>query len=419
MTTGFDIPPRVIRLARIVKENGGRLLLVGGCVRDFLMGREPKDYDAEVFGIEQTRLLELLKSFGRVNAVGESFKVYKLAKDLDVSLPRRERKQGRGHKGFIVEGDHTLSFKEAARRRDFTINAVMLDALTLEVIDEFDGQSDLQRKVLCAVDSETFIEDSLRVLRAAQFAARFEFEVESQTIELCRGINLSDLPPERIWGEIEKLLLQAARPSIGLKWLEELNAARQVLPEIAALSETAKARTFEVVNNARALVDDLSYAKQIAVMLAAMCVELNEPQTASLLERLRVFTFDNYDVRRQVLALVEHQTKPVEFYNSRASNGSLRRLAARCELGLLWRIAAACSSNEDDRTACEWFISRARELKIETKPPPPLLQGRHLQQLGLEPSPQFGVILKQVYELQLDDRLTTLDEAIEAAQRLM
>lgn len=416
MIEGFDIPPRITQLAQLVKGNGGRLLLVGGCVRDFLMQRQPKDYDAEVFGIEQVRLLELLKTFGRVNAVGESFKVYKLGKDLDVSLPRRERKQGRGHKGFIVEGDHTLSFKEAARRRDFTINAVMMDALTGEVIDEFDGQSDLQRKVLRAVDNETFVEDSLRVLRAAQFAARFEFAIEAGTVELCHEIDLSDLPPERVWGEIEKLLLQAARPSIGLRWLDELNATAQVAPEFAALGDEGKARTLEVADNARRLIDDLTFAKQVTVMLAAVCARLDERRTDSLLERWRVFTFDGYDVRRQVTMLVKYQAKPFEFYQANAANGALRRLAAQCELNLLWRIAVACSSNEAERAACAWFISRARELDIEIAPPKRLLQGRHLQELGLQPSPQFGVILKQVYERQLDDEVTSLDEAIAAAK---
>src|SRR5437868_2165643 len=202
------IPEKITKLAEHVRSAGGRALLVGGCVRDALMGAQPKDWDVEVYGVEPARLRALLERQGRVDAVGEAFTVYKVGNDLDVSLPRRERKTGRGHRAFVIEGDPTMTIEEAARRRDFTINAILEDPLTEELIDIYGGRDDLQNKTLRAVSAETFIEDSLRVLRAAQFAARFEFEVEPETIKLCRSIDVTDLPRERIWGEIEKLLLR-------------------------------------------------------------------------------------------------------------------------------------------------------------------------------------------------------------------
>jgi len=204
-----EIPEKVLSLARAIHDAGGRALLVGGCVRDELMGKQPKDWDLEAYGLDAARVREILDQFGSVNVVGESFTVYKLGSDLDVSIPRRERKSGRGHKGFVIEGDPAMSVAEATRRRDFTINAILQDPLTGELIDPYGGQRDLQQRMLRAVSTETFAEDSLRVLRAAQFAARFEFDVSPETVELCRGIDLSDLPAERIWGEMEKLLLQA------------------------------------------------------------------------------------------------------------------------------------------------------------------------------------------------------------------
>src|SRR5215212_4451701 len=203
------VPEKILRLARAVAEAGGRALLVGGCVRDRLLGREAKDWDVEVYGVEPAHLRELLGRFGRVNVVGEAFTVYKLGHDLDVSLPRRERKTGRGHRAFYIEGDPAMSYADAARRRDFTVNAVLEDPLAGEIIDPFGGRADMEAKLLRAVSPETFVEDSLRVLRAAQFAARFEFEVEPSTIELCRSIDLTDLPAERVWGELEKILLVA------------------------------------------------------------------------------------------------------------------------------------------------------------------------------------------------------------------
>ena len=174
------VPEKITKLAEAVKENGGRAMLVGGCVRDELMNIAPKDFDLEIYGIEPPKLREILDSFGRVDAVGEAFTVYKLGNDLDIALPRRERKIGRGHKGFVIEGDPQMSFAEAAKRRDFTINAILKDVLTGEIIDVYGGREDIENKIIRHVSAETFAEDSLRVLRAAQFAARFEFTIDAE-----------------------------------------------------------------------------------------------------------------------------------------------------------------------------------------------------------------------------------------------
>ena len=446
-----------------VREAGGRALLVGGCVRDGLMGREPKDWDVEVYGVEPSRLRALLEKFGRVDAVGEAFTVYKLGHDLDVSLPRRERKEGRGHRGFVIEGDPTMSVAEAARRRDFTINAILHDPLTNETLDPYDGRSCLERKLLSAVSRETFGEDSLRVLRAAQLAARFEFDIEAETVELCRAIDLTDLPAERVWGELEKLLLQAARPSIGFEWLAKLNATPQLFPEIQALSGVPQehdwhpegdvdVHTWLTIDRARELIDDLPYAKQVTVMLAALCHDFGKPATTefvegrtrsrghdeagvaptnAFLDRLKIFTLDGYDVRAQVSELVRAHLKPGEFYNKRAevSEGAFRRLARRCELDLLYRVARADTLGRNapwvprerwfDAVPQEWFIARARALAVEERPPAPLLLGRHLLALGLKPSPRIGEITRAVYEMQLDGRVRTLEEAEAAARELL
>ena len=234
----------VVKLCEAVRDAGGRAVLVGGWVRDRLLGLDSKDFDLEVYGIEPARLRAVLESIGHVNTVGEHFSVYKLVSyrlpasdadqspdadppqrdrfEIDVSLPRRESKSGRGHRGFVIEGDPSMSFEEAARRRDFTINAIIYDPLTDETIDPYGGEEDLKRRMLRAVAADTFIEDSLRVLRAVQLVARFEMTLDHSTVELCRSIDLTDLPRERIWGEIEKLLTLAERPSLGLDAALEL-----------------------------------------------------------------------------------------------------------------------------------------------------------------------------------------------------
>ncbi|HEX8844265.1 MAG TPA: HD domain-containing protein [Pyrinomonadaceae bacterium] len=458
-----QIPEKVIELARAVRDAGGRALLVGGCVRDPLMGAQPKDWDVEVYGVEPMRLRQLLERFGRVDVVGEAFTVYKLGHDLDVSLPRRERKSGRGHRAFIVEGDPTMTIEEAARRRDFTINAILQDPLTGEIIDPHMGRADIRNRLLRAVSRETFPEDSLRVLRAAQFAARFEFEVEAETVELCRSIDLTDLPRERIWGEMEKLLLRARLPSIGFQWLHTFGAFDQLFPELKALVGVPQQKDWHpegdvathswlVVDRARELIDDLPYPKQVTVMLAALCHDFGKPATTkfeegkirsrgheeagvepteSFLDRLNIHTLDGYDVRSQVVALVRDHLKPGEFFKKRdeVGDGAFRRLARRCELELLYRVARADSlgRNADwvpreqwfTAEAQEWFIERARELQVQERAPAPLLMGRHLLEMGFKPGPRMGEITRAVYEMQLDGRVRTLEEAKAAARGLV
>jgi len=454
-------PNKIIELAKIIDSNGGRAMLVGGCVRDDLMGIEPKDWDLEIYGIEPVKLREILNSFGEVNAVGEAFTVYKIGQDLDVALPRRERKVGRGHRGFVVEGDKDMPFEEAAKRRDFTINAIMQDALTGEIIDCFGGREDIKNKILRVVSSETFAEDSLRVLRAAQFAARFEFEIEAETQAICRAIDLTDLPKERIWGELEKLLLKAEKPSIGLQYFYDLGIANQLFPELVALVGVPQepewhpegpvdVHSLMVVDEARKLIDDLEFAKQVTVMLGALCHDFGKPATTkffdgrwrshahdeagveptlSFLDTLGIFTLDGYDVRSQIVQLVRYHLTPGMFYKSKPGDGAFRRLAAKVEPDLLYRVAKADSLGRNPEwlpkekwfkaEAQEWFIERVRELNIERKAPPSILMGRHLIELGLKPSPDFKRILEAVYEKQLDGQITDLAEAIDEAKRLI
>ena len=456
-------PHNIRRLAEAIKKHGGRAMLVGGCVRDALAGVESKDWDVEVYGIAPEKLKEVLEGFGEVNAVGESFTVYKVGLDLDVALPRRERKIGRGHKGFVVDGDPHMSFEEASRRRDFTVNAILKDILTGEIIDCYGGREDIEKRILRAVSKEAFLEDSLRVLRAAQFAARFEFEIEPRTVELCRQIDLTDLPSERIWGEFEKLLLKAEKPSVGLKWLYRLGVVDQLFPGLEALvgviqepqwhpEGNVDVHTLLVVDEARQLIEGLPYAKKVTVMLGALCHDFGKPAvtkffdgrwrshghdeagiepTIAFLDKLNIHTLDGYDVRAQVVELVRHHLKPGMFYKAKEDigNGAFRRLARSVEPDLLYRVAKADSLGRNapwlprgkyfDAAAQEWFINKVRELEVETEAPRPLLMGRHLIELGLKPSPRFGEITKAIYEKQLDGKIETLEEAKECAQEML
>jgi tRNA nucleotidyltransferase (CCA-adding enzyme) len=450
-------PPieQALTIARTVRDRGGRALVVGGYVRDRLLGIESTEVDIEVFDIPEQELRALLEKIGRVEAVGQHFSVYKIGA-VDVALPRRESKTGRGHKGFEVVGDPNLDPKEAARRRDFTINAISWDPLRESYLDPFNGRYDLADRVLRVVDPLTFGDDSLRVLRAIQFAARFEARLDPDTFAICRAIPLDDLPAERIWGEFEKLLLQAARPSLGLQLALDLGIVDRLWPELRALVGCEQdpewhpegdvwVHTLMVVDGARQRLDGLDRGRALTVMLGAVTHDFGKPATTAFidghirsrgheaagvapatafLDRLNIHTIDGFDVRKHVLTIVSDHLAPGMWHKSSTpvGDGAFRRLAARVDLELLARVAEADCEGRTGRFDCSamrWFRERAEALGVQHAPPAPILLGRHLIDLGLKPGPEMGVILKQAYERQLDNEFTDLDGALAFARTLL
>lgn len=225
-----------IKIAELVKENNGVTYYVGGYVRDIIMGLENKDIDIEVHGITPQKLEEILDSLGNRIQIGASFGVYCLkGYSIDIAMPRKEKKLGEGHKDFYIEVDPFIGTYNAAKRRDFTINALMKNVLTGEIIDHFGGQNDIKNKIIRHIDKSTFIEDPLRVLRGCQFASRFGFQICDETIELCKEMSLSSLSKERIMGELEKALLKSSKPSIFFELLRKMNHLSYWFPELEDL----------------------------------------------------------------------------------------------------------------------------------------------------------------------------------------
>lgn len=441
-----------VAVATAARARGGRALVVGGFVRDRLLGRPSKDVDVEVFGVPEDALPAMLGAIGRVEPVGRAFPVFKLG-PIDVALPRRESKTGRGHTAFAVHGDPGMTFEDAARRRDFTINAISWDPLTDEYVDPCGGRADLEARRLRVVDPRTFADDSLRVLRALQFAARFECSLDDEATQICRVIALDDLPAERLWGELEKLLLVADRPSIGFALARALGVVERILPEMVPLYDCPQdpewhpegdvwTHTLMVVDEARRRNGDLDRPRLAAIMLGAVCHDLGKPATTAmmdgrwrspghepagvapatqLLDRFKIHSMDGVDVRGAVLALVAEHLRPMAFSKARATirDGAFRRLAAKVDLELLARFAYADSHGRGgpfDSSGIDWFLERARALGVEHEAPTPLLLGRHLLALGVAPGPRMGEILRAVYDRQLDGGVTTLEEATAAAQ---
>jgi tRNA nucleotidyltransferase (CCA-adding enzyme) len=459
----LDLPFGLRVLLEGLREAGGRPYLVGGAVRNALLGLPLGDLDVEVFGLDPETLRSVLSRFGRVDEVGRAFSVFKLSGlagvdgAVDISLPRRDSKAGPGHRGIAVSGDPNLSVEEASRRRDFTTNALLYDPFAEQVLDPYDGRADLAARRLRAVDPASFGEDPLRALRAVQLAARFELSVEPETARLCASMPLAELPSERVFGEIEKLLLQARRPSLGFRLLREWGMLPIVAPELVPLADTPQdpewhpegdvwTHTLQAIDQAAPLAAGLERPRALAVMLGTLCHDLGKPATTvneagrvrspgheeagvaptfSLLERWRVHALAGYDVRGQVVALVANHLKPGQLYKDRerVSDGAIRRLARKCEPALLYRVAKAdCLGRAPGSfapVAMEWFLERVQALDVAERPPEPLLKGRHVLELGVPPGPQVGRILSAVYERQLDGAVTTLDEARAEARRLL
>lgn len=458
----IDVPEGVRICGEALAAAGGRVFLVGGAVRDTLLERKVKDYDLEVFGLSVPAVLEALARVARVEPAGDAFPVFKVAGlrgvagQIDVALPRRDSKKGPGHRGIHAEADPLMPVEEAARRRDFTINAMMFDLATGALVDPFGGLRDLEARVLRVVDPSTFKDDPLRALRAAQFAARFDLTVETATALLCASMPLGELPADRIFGEVEKALLQARRPSVAFKLLFEWDQFRDIAPELIPLAATPQdpewhpegdvwTHTLMTLDEARLLIDDLDPPRALAVMLGTLCHDLGKPATTkfedgrirsrgheeagvgptlSLLDRWNVHTRDSFPVRDQVVALVRDHLKPGALHQVRdeVSAGAIRRLARRVEADLLYRVARAdCLGRAGNFSpvAMEWFIDEVRKLSVERKGPTPLLMGRDILELGVQPGPRVGRILAEVYEQQLDSKVQTRDEALALARGLI
>ena len=450
-----DPLPLATAIAEAARTRGGRAFIVGGFVRDRLLGHTASEVDLEVFGIPEPELPGLLAAFGRVEPVGQSFPVYKLG-PVDVALPRRESKSGRGHKGFKVQGDPWMPLEEAARRRDFTINAIAWDPLADTYHDPFNGRDDLAAHRLKVVDPATFPDDSLRVLRALQFTARFDLQVEDRTRAICAAIPLDDLPAERIWGEVEKLLLKAARPSPGFALGLELGVVSRLWPELQALVGCEQepewhpegdvwVHTLMVIDQSAQRLDGLSRAERLVVMLGAVCHDFGKPSTTAFsegrirsigheeagvppatafLDRLNVHSIDGFDVRHHVLGIVAHHLKPGMWHKVRdeVGDGAFRRLAQKVDLELLARVASAdCNGRTGvfDCRAMDWFLERARSLGVERRPPARIVLGRHLIPLGVRPGPGMGAVLDALYERQLDGQITTLEDGLAAAREII
>lgn len=442
----------LVTICRKVRAAGGRALVVGGTVRDALLGLPAVDLDLEVYGLAPERLQALLAEDFQLDLVGKSFGVIKLrGLPIDVSLPRRESKRGLGHKGFAVCSDPHLSLAEAAARRDFTINAMAYDPLEEELLDPHGGARDLEAGVLRHV-SEHFVEDPLRVLRAMQFAARFELRVAPETVALCRRIEPEGLARERRWEEWKKLVLAGRRPSLGLAFWRDCGWLRYT-PELAALVDCPQDPEWhpegDVWTHTLHVMDAFAGERSgdehddLVVGFACLCHDFGKPATTVIGDDGRIRSPDHEsqgeaptraflgrltnqkELIDEVVALVREHLKPIQLYRSRAGPAAVRRLARRVgRIDLLVRVARADHRGRPPRPfdgfpAGRWLLEQAEALAIADRAPRPIVQGRHLIALGLTPGRHFGPILRALFEAQLDGAFHDLDGGLAYARRLL
>jgi len=449
------LPDAAVELCRKLKNIGGTAYLVGGAVRDLTLGIPLKDIDIEVFGIGQEILNDKLKQSGRTEHVGKQFGVTKFWFDkheIDVALPRTEKKTEAGHRGFDVTPDPHISPETASLRRDFTINAMMYDPIENNLLDFHGGRDDLTRGILRHA-SPAFAEDPLRVLRAMQFAARFRFTLDPETAKLCRSLltEAQTLPASRIWCEWQKWA-HANHPSYGLRALRE-SGWIELYPELAALIDCPQdpkwhpegdvwGHTCQVVDRAAEVTTRYQWNRERRelMLMAALCHDLGKPlctftddegvirspghsmegkiHTRSFLKRIAA----PKRVEQFILPIVqEHMTH----LHGEPTPRAIRHLASRLEPANIeiWEAlveadASGRAPSPASRPAESW-LDQAELMAHEQQKPSRIVNGKLLQGFGVQPGREMGEIINLAYRAQLDGEFHDIDSGREWCQKYL
>jgi tRNA nucleotidyltransferase (CCA-adding enzyme) len=431
--------PQIASIVADVTHHGGSVLLVGGAVRDLFLKRPIKDIDIEVHTLSSDTLEQILRAYGPVDYVGKAYGVFRVHPlVIDWSLPRTD-KPGRKPEVHI---DPSMSVAQAFRRRDLTINAMGINLVTYELIDPFNGFSDLKNKILRATDEKLFAEDPLRFYRVMQFISRFEMAPEESLNHLCKKIDLTGVSVERIEQEFEKLLLQSVRPALGIRWLASIGRLQDVLPELADVADTPQdplwhpegtvfEHTMQTID-AAAHIECNDQTKKLILLYAALChdlgkalatyevgerikstghAELGVPLVKKLLARIT----KKKDIIDAVVALVKYHMAPVQFIQGKAKPSAYKRLAAKlaphvtlqmlADLALADKLARNPRGEKPRRGtvhAVTKFLKKAHEFEVLEHKEAPVLLGRDLLDV-VSPGPKLGKLVAQAYEIQLEE----------------
>ena len=419
------------KIAACVAKRGGRTFFVGGYVRDKIMGKDNKDIDIEIHGITPQELSEILDRLGKRTEMGANFGIFGMkGYDLDIAMPRKEEATGRGHKDFEVFVDPFLGTEKAAQRRDFTMNALMQDVLTGEIIDHFGGVDDLKKGILRHVNSVTFVEDPLRVLRAAQFAARFEFVVADETVELAKTMDLTALARERIFEELKKALLKAERPSIFFEEMRKMEQLHDWFPEVEQLIGVEQNPRYhpegDVWTHTMLVLDEAAKLReqarnQVGFMMTAITHDFGKVLTTetvngnirshahetegltmvkTFLERIS----NEVKLEKYVLNMVEHHMKPMMMARQKSKRKSTNKMFDQAivpeDLILFSKADHLGRTNAVIDEEQEAFLEERLEYYHKTMAQP-FVMGADLMAAGLKPGPEFSQLLAYAHKLRL------------------
>lgn len=428
----------VLSIVKKIDAKGGKALLVGGAVRDLLLGVAIKDLDIEVHNLSLQDLEAVLKEFGDVILVGKAFGVLRIHRlDIDWSIPRKD---AAGRKPEVIV-DPFMSFEQAFARRDLTINAMGIDLMTYELIDPFNGFDHLRSKTLVAPDKNKFLEDPLRFYRVMQFISRFEMVPDKQLTEICRDMDISKVSIERIEAEFDKLMLKAKKPSLGIRWLKDIERLQEVLPELYNIVDIPQEVSWhpegEVFEHTMQCVDAAAVMEydnpedKLKVLYATLCHDLGKSKTTEriggqwksighskegvkLAKKMLSRITKRKELRDAVAKLVRYHMSPVQFVAAHAKQAAYKRLAKKlfpdATLELLAKVSLADKQGRNPIKGApltkrfpviEKFLHAARLAKVEKIPEPPVLLGRDIMDI-VKPGPQMGELLKRAYEIQIE-----------------
>ncbi len=421
----------VRKIAEAVDLKGGVVYYVGGCVRDKLMNVASTDYDIEVHGIETDILESILENFGEVLYFGKLFGVYNIkGYDLDIALPRTEQINGCKHTDFLVDTNPFLGTKRAAERRDFTVNSIMQNALTDEICDHFGGVCDIKRGIIRHVNDQTFTEDPLRVFRAAQFAARFNFKIAPETKKLCSSMYLGNISHERVFDEMKKALLKADKPSLFFDNLMDMNCMKLWFPEIEELAEIEQNPKYHPEGNVyihtMQVLDEVAKRRRdaknpLGLMLSALVHDLgklvatevingqihayaHESKGLPIAEKfLRRITNDK-SLISYALNMAELHMKPNVLFHANASVKSTNKMFDTSiepyDLILLALSDISATHSIEECRSSEEFLTKRLEIYNEYMQRP-YVTGRDLSDAGIPPGENYRAILEYAHKLRL------------------
>jgi len=443
--------------------------------------KKERDIDLMVINESYVSLTKKLSPFGKTNTVGKSFAVLKFSAGsitYDISIPRRDTKidpNSNSHKNFRVESGSDISLEEDLSRRDFTCNSIAVRIKDGLIFDPFYGFDSIKKKLIKMTSPNTFADDPLRLLRAARFSSVLEFSIEDKIYEESKKIDLSELSMERVSEEFIRMLLESVHPSIGFKEYFNLTIFKQILPEVHKMALTIQDSIFHpekddydhhtvFIHTAIAIdvakkvskIYKLSKEEELTLLLSVVLHDIGKPQTTDwefkrgrmtvtslyhdsigvdiafeILERLNIDTRNKFPVRDIVLKMVKNHHRLYDLYSNRkvvgfkAFSRLLRDMEGRDDL-LVYLDFSDRRSREstplefsDLDKISKWYLKKKEELNIDKETIEPLIFGRDLISLGIEPGKEMGVFLDKLYNMQLDGKFLTKDEGLTMAKRIL